>query len=214
MEGLPGPQGITGPTGIVGPTGIQGVQGQQGILGITGTRGPTGVQGLLGLPRPSVPVGIQMFAGDSTVEVQSVNPVGVIAPITISYPSLTPTTNLSTTIPNMSMSFNTITVPAGTYLVEGACTFPDTGINSGRIELATDYSPPSGNTPASYTPFMSGNVITSGSGMTSSFSGLHTFQGTTLVSVMYSVATGSSLSITCPFLYSGSKSFFVTFVKV
>lgn len=214
MEGLPGPQGITGPTGIVGPTGIQGKQGFQGVLGITGTRGPTGIQGLLGLPRPSVPVRIQMFAGDDTVQVQSVIPVGVRAPITLSYPSLTLTTNLSTTIPNMSMSSNTITVPGGTYLIEGACTFPDTGINSGRIELATDYSPPSSGIPASYTPFMSGNEVTSGNGMTSTFSGLHTFQATTLVSVMYSVATGSSLSITCPFLYNGSKSFFVTFVKV
>ena len=117
MEGPRGPTGPAGSAGIIGPQGIQGPRGPTGVTGGTGATGTQGVQGLLGVAVPKFPVGVQMFVGKAVQNPgdgdDPTSTIQVRAQIDFDYPALE--TGSSSTIPGMSRSLRTITVPAGRY---------------------------------------------------------------------------------------------------
>lgn len=213
MEGPPGPRGPTGIQGIQGGVGAPGLRGAIGQTGVRGVTGPDGVQGFVGLPRTSVPVQLQIFSSIESISI-STQSIDARARTTNQFPPLI--SRNSTAISGMSLDVNdeVITVPSGRYLVEGACTFVDTGIlNNGRFNLVTNYIAD----PLSYIPIVSGNETVLGvSGTTSSFSSFYEFSSNTNVSIMY---TGSLKSIpqstyNLPLVVDGSAAFFVSFLKV
>lgn len=221
MEGPPGPIGPTGDGGIRGPTGVQGSIGPSGLTGPQGITGPWGKQGLLGLPRPSVPVRVQIFMG-KTAQTTPMEPPplgeggipvesATIADIDAasSSPPLQNSTT-STTIPGMTLTGDVISLPAGRYFVEGACTFAEMP-NGSTIVLGLYEFVESTST---YVELITGRQIVGGQmNGTSHFSGVIEVATTRDVYVRYLY-----IDIFGPFAitlnYAESITFFVTFIKI
>lgn len=225
MEGPVGPAGPAGDAGRTGPQGPQGVPGPRGTTGPQGETGPNGAQGLLGFPNPSVPVKVQVFTSTTTTNNADGNDVQISCVVNAAYPPLNGS-GQSTTISGMSCNTSEtsdqITVPAGTYLVEGAITFPDTFVEtptpfqqlmSGRIQLRYTNG----------TVILNGNVVQDRSatpqtvGMTSVMSGCVDLKNTATLKFgfLYSfIKAPSAPPATLPLVVSGCPTVFVTFVKV
>lgn len=218
MEGPVGPKGPTGAQGITGPRGAQGFPGPMGPVGPQGLTGPDGRQGLMGFPNPSVPVGVQIFTTTSTVEISTPDERQVLftAMLDTGRPSLVNASGRlqSTTISGMSLDPTTgvITVPAGRYLVEAACSFPtDVEVITGSISLV--------DTLLSDTIILEGNLVGSSiigtKGMTSFMSSFVNFDTNGSVKLSYNVArVNDSLTKSIPLVDTSSIAVFVTFVKV
>ncbi len=109
LTGPQGPIGLTGATGAVGPQGPQGIQGEVGPVGpagATGPQGPIGPAGPTGATGATGPAGTSdgLYASSGTQTVAG----GTIIPLVES--SSSPDTTITVT-------GNTVTLPAGTYLV-------------------------------------------------------------------------------------------------
>lgn len=125
MQGPTGIQGIQGPTGPQGP---QGPAGNQGIRGATGPTGPQGIRGYFGSPlNPIRAQVIDDYTDFSyTFSMQNINGNSIGRPqMRVGYPALDGSGN-SSAIPgmqlkNIGLSTYSITVPAGQYYVEAAC---------------------------------------------------------------------------------------------
>jgi len=127
MSGLTGPDGPTGPTGPRGPIGpviSPYGQGPFGPTGPAGLTGPTGAQGIRGFPGiPAKPLSLQIYTCSNISNVATVtssnyqNTSNVIVFDSTRGPSSGPLA-----ISGMSLTNNgsNITIPAGTYYVEGA----------------------------------------------------------------------------------------------
>lgn len=89
---------IQGPVGPMGPQGIQGIQGIQGLTGTTGATGATGMTGATGA------TGVTGAAGMSTTYIN------------------TRPHNVWQNLGNELFTVSTVTVPAGTYLLQARAT--------------------------------------------------------------------------------------------
>lgn len=218
MEGPIGLRGPTGAQGNTGPRGPQGVAGPQGPTGSQGITGPIGKQGLLGFPNPVVPVKVQMFVGNIQRLAQT-NPGNLTLELTgLGYPALSgPTgddnTYSSTTISNMTLERNIITVPPGRYLVEGGASFPaGPDLKTGSINL-TDSS--------LNNVFIPGNVV--GNDILNVVGRTSFFRDTLIVNsnTQFRLAinsTAAAANVQVPIvietLNSNYPAYFVTFIKV
>jgi len=221
MEGPPGPQGPIGEQGINGPQGPQGVPGVLGPIGPQGVTGLNGRQGLLGFPLPSVPVKVQMlvastaqphFPGDS-----------IVVNFSQYYPPLSGTD--STTIAGMSVDFveavdpglpdvTDIALPSGTYLIEGATTFPK-DVFDGLTITAAVLELVAGD--GSNRVILQGNVVggTVTTGRTSTFSGVYTVGGSVeILRLQYGIQFTNAGEVSFPFVTTNGIASFVTFLKV
>lgn len=122
VKGKRGPKGDTGPSGESGTAGAEGVRGLQGLQGAPGPQGAQGPQGIPGAPGP---------AGDPASDT-----AGVLTGYFESDPALV--TYIGGTFSTRATLLDTITLPAGTYVVTANGFFHSTAAVSGlsRLQLA------------------------------------------------------------------------------
>lgn len=216
---MEGPVGPLGPTGDVGRTGQQGVQGAVGPRGATGPQGligPTGRQGLMGVPRPSVPVRIQILTSSVQADVDGTSSSKAI--FTDGYPALSGTNPYtSSAISGLSVSSagNNITIPAGIYLIEAATSYDIAGVTQSIQSASISFVDSSSNI-----LLRSNNIKNAGEeltyGLTCFMSGYVNLNSSTLCSVLYNVTVSPQppSSFPVPLQRSGCPTIFVTIIKV